>query len=262
VFGGRKQAFISIMFNDSPGDGFSSAGIPAAANLAGPGGVFAAYGTNLATRTVAAGNFPFGPLPNPLPTTLGDIRIHVRDRSHSSDSLAPLIYVSPTQINYVLDSADPFAWISIEHSGQPFVAEGVAVPIIFEPSLNNYNGLAAASAVRVNPDGSRTSVAVTNCAGPFCGSIPIDVTEAPVYLSLYGSGFDTATASQTQCRVADQVLPAAYAGPQGTVSSLDQVNLLLSPALAGKGVVTLSCTFGFTFSTGTFATNAVTLTFR
>ncbi|PYT25749.1 MAG: hypothetical protein DMG57_23895 [Acidobacteria bacterium] len=78
----------------------------------GPGSLVSAFGLNLASATEAAKSYPW-------PTTLGGIRLHVQDRSHQGDRLAPLLYVSPTQINYLMPSSDAFAWISIERVGLP-----------------------------------------------------------------------------------------------------------------------------------------------
>jgi uncharacterized protein (TIGR03437 family) len=55
---------------------------------------------NLAPQVEAAAASPY-------PTTLGGIRVHVSYRSQTNDILAPLLYVSPTQINYILPAAVP-----------------------------------------------------------------------------------------------------------------------------------------------------------
>src|ERR1700679_2178688 len=75
----------------------------------GPVSIASAFGTNLATQTAPASG-------NSSPTTLGGIRLHVRDST--GDTLAPLLYVSPTQINYVMTSSDAVAFIGIERVGQ------------------------------------------------------------------------------------------------------------------------------------------------
>src|SRR6185436_7433076 len=50
--------------------------------------------------------------------------------------------------------------------------------------------VAAALAVRVNPDNSQTPVAVFQCGATAesCVAAPIDLSAGPVYLSLYGTG--------------------------------------------------------------------------
>jgi uncharacterized protein (TIGR03437 family) len=157
------------------------------------------------------------------------------------DTLAPLYYVSSTQINYLLTSTDPFAWVSIERVGSPYVPKGLSIPI--GPQVNTVppelfslgNGLAAASAVRVAPDGTQTQVPVTACTGSTCTSVPINVSGNPVYLSLYGTG------TFTGCYVGGPEVLVTYSGPQGQTPDLDQVNILLPGILAGAGMLPVSC---------------------
>lgn len=118
-------------------------------------------------------------------------------------------------------------------------------------------GLAAASAVRIAPDGSQTPVAVTLCAGPICNSVANDLSGAPVYLSVYGRGFGLVSAASSSCAIAGQGLPVTYVGPQGQVDGVDQVNMLLPETLAGAGETSIACSFG-----AEATTNAVRLTIR
>jgi hypothetical protein len=134
----RGSAWVSILLNDAPGDGFTATGVSSANGFwpVTPGSLVSAYGVNLAPQVEAAGSSPY-------PTTLGGIRLHVSYRSQTNDILAPLLYVSPTQINYILPAADPYvlapgedlsyqnpyAWVSIEHVGSTYVPKGMSVPI-------------------------------------------------------------------------------------------------------------------------------------
>jgi uncharacterized protein (TIGR03437 family) len=227
---------VSVLLNDSPGDGFSTTGIsPATWSLpVTSGSIVAAFGSDLAPQTATATT-------NPAPTTLGGIRLHIKDRSHTGDMLAPLYYVSATQINYLLTSTDPYAWVSIERLGSPYVPKGLSIPIgplvnTVPPTLFSLgNGLAAASAVSVAPDGTQTQVPVTTCTGSTCGSVPINVSGNPVYLSLYGTGIFTG------CYVDGLQVPLTYSGPQGQTPDLDQVNVLLPGILAGAGMSPVGC---------------------
>jgi len=159
----RDDGEVSVLLNDSPGNGFLTAGVSSATFTwpVGPGSIVSAYGLNLASATAIANT-------NPAPTTLGGIRLHVRDRSHTGDTLAPLLYVSPTQINYLLNSSDPYAWVDIEHVGTPYVPQGITVPI-----------------AALAPGFFAAAYAAT----------------APGYLSLYGTGFAEASASASLCTV-------------------------------------------------------------
>ena len=233
-----RATSIAILLNNSPGDGFATAGVSAAKGTwpVGPGSLVSAFGTNLAPRSETAGT-------SPAPTTLGGIRLHIRDRSHKTEWLAPLLFVSPTQINYILDSSDPYAWVDIERLGVPYVPKGMVVPIAdMAPGLFTLGpSLAAATAVRVSADGAQTPVSITSCIMETCTSEPIDVSGDAVYLSLFGTGFSQAVAAGSTCTVGNQVLPAIYTGPQRQFPGLDQVNVLLPKTLQGAGDTDIVC---------------------
>jgi len=186
----------------------------------------------------------------------------VQDRSHTRDSLAPLLYVSPTQINYLLSSSDPYAWVAIERVGSPYVPKAISVPIsAIAPGLYTVGAdLAAASTVRVASDGTQTFVPVTSCNGQTCIPVPIDVSGDPVYLSLYGTGFEQASAAESSCAIAGRNLPLTYAGPQIQIAGLDQLNLLLPATLAGTGATSVRCLFQSGQVVG--VANTVNLTIR
>ena len=118
--------------------------------------------------------------------------------------------LSPTQINYVLNSSDPYAWMDIERVGTPYVPQGTTVPI-------------AALA-----------------PGFFLAAY---TTNAPGYLSLYGTGFAQASTAASSCTVGAANVPVTYAGPEIQIAGLDQVNLLLPNSLAGAGVQPVNCVF-------------------
>jgi uncharacterized protein (TIGR03437 family) len=201
----KESAELDFLLNDSPGNGFTAAGVSAATGTSpvGPGSIVSAYGVNLTTETAVASM-------NPAPTTLGGIRVHIRDRTHTGDRLAPLLYVSPTQINYLLNSTDSYAWVDIERIGVPYTPQGMTVPI--------------------------AAVAPGFFAAPY-------TSNAPGYLSLYGTGFAQAIAAQSSCTAGSVGVPITYAGPEIQIAGLDQVNLLLPASLAGAGSLPLYCQF-------------------
>jgi len=117
------------------------------------------------------------------------------------------------------------------------------------------SGLAAATAVRIAPDGTQTPVSVSE---------PIDISGDPVYLSLYGTGFSRASTANSNCTIGGQALPATYAGPQMQIAGLDQINVILPRTLAGTGNTSITCKFGLSqpVSVGNDASNAVKLNFQ
>src|SRR6266496_1610131 len=78
-----------------------------------------------------------------------------------------------------------------------------------------------------------TPVPVISCVGPMCNSVPIDLSVAPVYLSLYGTGFALAAPSLSTCSIAGQTLSVTYAGPQTETAGFDPLTLLVAKRSGG-----------------------------
>jgi uncharacterized protein (TIGR03437 family) len=118
----------------------------------------------------------------------------------------------------------------------PFTVARVA-PGLF--SLDN-GGVAAATGMRLTiPGGAQSAVTTYHCdPGQTCVPVPIDVgVDAPVYLSCYGTGIRGVGTGDVMVKIADTPMKATYAGPQGTIPGLDQVNVRLPLSLRGSGVV-------------------------
>jgi uncharacterized protein (TIGR03437 family) len=185
--------------------------------------------------------------------------VHLRDLEGTLH-LAPLLFVSPGQINYQVppDIRPGVASISIargdgqpDDSGQALLVSYDGAPGFFTV---NAGGLAAATAIRVHHDHTQSPVPVIAChkLSP-CTAVPIDVTGDPVYLSLYGTGFEVPSTNLLgfTCTANGSVsLHVTYYGPQGYFPGLDQINIKLPSSLAGSGDTAVSCVLG---STGTNA---------
>ena len=205
-----------------------------------------AFGSELADMTASAQAPPW-------PTSLGGIQLRFRDYQ-GTVHLAPLLFVSPGQINYQVppDIPDGVASITVDRAGAPVIEAGQAIMDSYDgaPSLFTVNdqGLAAATAVRVHPNGTQTAVPVYACDAPSpCKAVPISVTGDPVILSLYGTGFEVDAVLLNYyavCTVnSGTPIAPAYFGPQGQYPGLDQANLALPANLAGSGDTTISCQF-------------------
>ncbi len=74
--GGVPSGDVSILLNDSPGNGFFVTGVSSASYVwpSGATSIVIAFGTNLASQTATAED------PSNPPTTLGGIRVHLLDR--------------------------------------------------------------------------------------------------------------------------------------------------------------------------------------
>src|SRR5206468_3313045 len=105
--------------------------------------------------------------------------------------LAPLFYVGPTQINYLVPAATAGGPATVTvYSASGTTALGtvqiaaVAPGIFFVPP----GSIAAATAIRVTPEGTQLPVAVVQCSTSGCTTVPIDLSNDPVFLTLYGTG--------------------------------------------------------------------------
>lgn len=202
------------------------------------------YGTKLATATQPATMLP-------LTTNLAGTTVKVRD-SAGAERLAPLFYVSATQVNYTVPAgtANGTATVTIT-SSDGTVSTGLAQIQNVAPGLFTANqtgqGVAAANAVTVHADQSQSMQSVAQCdsSGKTCVPVPIDLGSASdqVYLQLYGTGIRQRSAlANVTATIGPMSAKVSYAGAQGTFAGLDQVNVLIPAALRGSGqqVVVLS----------------------
>jgi uncharacterized protein (TIGR03437 family) len=205
-----------------------------------PDSIVAGFGLNLATGTQAANT-------TPLPTTLLGTKVTVTDKNNVA-RLAPLFFVSPGQINFLIPSGTAIgaATIKIEDgagfvSADTFDIERLA-PGLFTANANGQD-VPAAIIVRVR-NGVQTFEPVATFdqrTGRFV-AVPIDLGPPTdqVILVLFGTGLrSNAGGSTVTCRLNRITQPVLFAGAQGSLVGLDQVNLLLPRTLGGQGEVTL-----------------------
>lgn len=239
---GNLAVFLDLgsTLTSSPAVNEASTGNPFVA----PASVASGYGVDLAPTTATSS----GP---DYPTSLGGVRVHVVD-AHGVDHLAPLLYVSPSQINFQIspNAALGYAIVNVENpaSSRPAGARAAAIgmggPVLYTVD-DSINGTAAATAVRVQADGTQTPVPVFQCSmGAGCTSVPIDLTgTGTVYLSLYGAYFSEWNyPPTTNCTIGGETVTPRYVGPQdpSTYNVYSQVNLQL-PRTLPKGKVEISC---------------------
>jgi len=206
--------------------------------------IVAAFGVNLATSVVVNNALP-------LPTSLAGTTVSVRD-SEGADRLAPLFFVSPQQINYLIPqgTAPGTATITVA-GGDGSLSVGAVNIAAIAPGLfaanANGQGVPAAVALRVKADGAQIYEPVSRfdqAQNRFVAA-PIDLGPAgeQVFLLLFGSGlrFNSGLEGVT-CKLGGIDAPVLFAGAQGGLVGLDQVNLSLPRALAGRGEVDLVLT--------------------
>ncbi len=182
----------------------------------------------------------------PLPNTLGGVSVKV------GEAFAPLLYVSNSQINFLMPSAlsAGSATLQVSNSDGSTRTGALAVttvaPGVFT-ALGDGRGTAAA---QTTFDGV-TLTAVANPDGS-ARSIDPGTRARPNYLILYATGLrrapaanpndDNGVAEAVTATVQGIPTQVVYAGSQQGFVGLDQVNLILPPQLAGFGEVQVRLT--------------------
>ncbi len=205
--------------------------------------IASAFGANLATATVVA--------TTTLPTTLGGSTLRVRD-SAGAERLAPLFFVSAGQINFLVPTGTALGTATITVvSGSGATSEGTINIATLAPGLfaanANARDVAAASALRVLANGSQQfePVARLDTATNRFVAVPIDLGPSveQVFLVLFGTGLRNRSAlSAVTVQVGGVSASVPFAGAQGSLFGLDQVNVLLPRALIGRGDVDVALT--------------------
>ena len=218
-----------------------------------PEQIVAAFGTGLATATATASTLN-------LPTTLADTQVRVRD-SLGVERPAPLFFVSPGQVNFLIpsDTSPGSAQVLLRHNNELTAAATITIaplaPGLFSADATG-KGLAAAQVLRVLSDGTQRyePIARYDQASQQFVAVPIDLSNASeqVFLVLYGTGLRGRSAlSNVATTVGGTACETLYAGAQGSLAGLDQVNVRLPRTLIGRGEVDV------VFTAGGTAANAV-----
>ena len=194
------------------------------------------FGENLGAALVIAST-------TPLPTSLGGTQVPVTD-ALGVERLASLQFVAAGQLNFLMPpntAAGPATVTVTNASGQTSsVAVQVApvAPGIFSANASGA-GPAAATFLRVHPDGSRTEGLTFQPDAPVGSrlNIPIDLDSPDeLFLSFFGTGFRFQ--SSTSVHIGGVAVPILGAVAQGQFDGLDQATLgPLSPTLVGRGEV-------------------------
>jgi uncharacterized protein (TIGR03437 family) len=215
------------------GDAVLSAAAPS--NGIAPASLASLYGQNLTTITDTAGSLP-------LPTILQGTTLTVTD-SAGRQFNAPLLYASPSQINFEVPEA-------AAAGPATFVVQGGAAAQNFSgtiqkvaPALFSMNGtgsgVAAAYAIAVQAADPQVQlpVPVFQCAAAGCTSLPITVAVGrSVYVSFYGTGIRNGSSlANVTVTIGGLNVPVLYAGPAPGFQGLDQVNVSLLLGLLARG---------------------------
>jgi uncharacterized protein (TIGR03437 family) len=214
---------------------------PVAANS-----IASAFGPDLAPGTEQATT-------RPLPSELLGVRVNVIDSVGFSRS-APLFFVSPQQINFLVPegSTPGNATVEVSRDGK-VIARGTVMVQAVAPALFAINasgqGVAAGLVTVQRADGSRSTQTIynPNQFPPNIEPIPVDIGSPAdqAVLLLFGTGIRGAGgAANVSVSIDDIGQQVLYAGDQMQYAGLDQVNVVLSPSLAGRGLLNIRLTAG------------------
>jgi uncharacterized protein (TIGR03437 family) len=198
-----------------------------------PEAIASAFGTRLATMNVSATSLP-------LPTELAGTRLRVKDAAGVERS-AQLFFVSPNQINYLVPvgTSPGLATVTVTNSaGQ--ITTGVSLitptlPGLFTANANG-SGPPAGYLLRVKSNGAQTTepLAVfdpaTNRYVPRTIDFFSDSATQPdqLYAVLFGTGIRNRGALTSVEALFDlSRSEVTFAGKQGSLVGVDQVNILL-----------------------------------
>jgi uncharacterized protein (TIGR03437 family) len=223
------------------GDAFvtvsSASGMP---NLS-PDALVTAFGSNLAPATA--------PATPPYPMSLGGISVQVVD-STGVMRMAQLLYVSPSQINYLLPAGTAKGMTTVnivDATGSMKTASAptqTVAPALFTANENGM-GVAAATAYRtVIPTNITSPVEVFQCgtAPDSCVSVPINPgVDAPVTITFYATGLrGRSSDSAVTLTIGGQSIPIRSITAQDDTSAgagVDLVTIGLPLSLRGAGEV-------------------------
>jgi uncharacterized protein (TIGR03437 family) len=186
----------------------------------------------------------------PLPTTLGGASVKVKDNA-GMERAAPLFFVSPAQINFLVPPGSiPGPATVTVMGGDGAVSTGATHITTVSPAIFSANtdgaGVPAAIAVRVRADNSQEIEAVAERDRPIPKLIPRPIDLGPdlgassdkVFLVLFGTGLRGRSGlERIVARMGCDEAMVSFAGAQGNLAGLDQVNLLIPRSQIGRGEV-------------------------
>ena len=206
-----------------------------------PDSIASAFGRQIGASAAQATSLP-------LPTSLGGVSIDVDDSSKASQ-MAPLFYVSPNQINFVVPKSTVTGAATVKIlTGSSSASAAVQVAPV-APGLFTANGTgvgvpAAIAIRRTIATQTDTEVPVYQCSANACVSVGIDVgPDAQVFLELFGTGIrGLSSLANVTATIGGEQADVLFAGPQGQFPGLDQVNLSLPQTLRAHGETDLVLT--------------------
>ena len=206
--------------------------------------IVSAFGGRLGTRTLGASDADPNTPGIQLPTTLAGTTVKVKDRQ-GTERLAPLFFVSPTQVNYQIPPETPVGGALVTVTAEDgTVSIGTIQVVDVAPDVfsadSTGKGAAIGNAVRVKASGAQSEEPIVRFANNKWELIPLDLGPATeqMFLLLFGTGIRfRKDPPQVSATIGGLTARVDYAKNQCCFVGLDQVNLLIPRTLIGRGEV-------------------------
>jgi uncharacterized protein (TIGR03437 family) len=182
-----------------------------------PGSIVSLFRPNLANTTAVATD------PSNPPTTLGGVKVDV------AGTPARLFYVTNNQINAALGTATPVgpATLTVTSPTGTFTAQ-VTIQAAAAPGVFSFSGAGTRDGAILN--------AVTFKQGPFS----VTTGGQPTFLAIFTTGLDLSAAPTVS--IDGNSVPVRFFGKAPCCEGLQQINIELTPELAGAGRVEITVT--------------------
>lgn len=206
--------------------------------------IAAGFGVNLATSVVINDTLP-------LPTSLAGTIVKVKD-SVGVERLAPLFFVAPTQVNYLIPpgTANGVATVTVT-SGDNTISMGTQQIATVAPGLFTANasggGVPAATILRIKTNGDLSYETLSTYDSVQGRFVPTPIDLGPegdqVFALLFGTGFRfNGSLMNVGVKIGGTDCEVSYAGEAPGFVGLDQSNVRIPRSLIGRGEVDLVMT--------------------
>jgi uncharacterized protein (TIGR03437 family) len=165
----------------------------------------------------------------------------------------PLFYVSRDQVNFLVPRGSALGPAELRiTSGNGAYSVGSLnltnlAPGIFTANANG-TGVAAAVALRARANGTQVfeSILRYDSASSSFVATPIDLgpAEEQVFLVLFGTGWRFRDTLPVTASLGGTNAEVTFAGAQGSLLGVDQINLRLPRTLSGRGLLNVNVTVG------------------